>query len=298
MARSVAERRLVRLYRSMVRDLNALLMQAQEGTASAAFIQNQLRVLTRQLAALGQAEAAWVSETIPAEYRDSAGQAQLTLRRGDVPVLTSSFTGVDRRTVEALSSRVSDDLASVRNALGVGLALGSSQRLGAQAVEEVLRGDSRFITFRAGEARVRVPSGRMWRPDAYATMLSRTAVADSRRVAFRQRYLQNGVDRVVVVANGTTHDVCAAWEGVSLSLTGATEGLPTVADAAAAGLFHPNCAHRYVVDRRAEAEPAALPAELPPEDRALPILGRAAPRRSRRVPSTQARQSRRPAARR
>ena len=64
-------------------------------------------------------------------------------------------------------------------------------------------------------------------------------------------------------------DACARWEGRLVSITGATKGLPTLADAEADGLFHPNCVHRieYVDDdelpelMRREAERRAAEAD-------------------------------------
>lgn len=46
-------------------------------------------------------------------------------------------------------------------------------------------------------------------------------------------------------------EVCKKWRGQYLSITGATAGLPTLADAQGEGLFHPNCIHRleYVTKR-------------------------------------------------
>ena len=46
-------------------------------------------------------------------------------------------------------------------------------------------------------------------------------------------------------------EVCQKWRGQYLSITGATKGFPTLADAQGEGLFHPNCIHRleYVTKR-------------------------------------------------
>ena len=43
--------------------------------------------------------------------------------------------------------------------------------------------------------------------------------------------------------SGHCCDKCAVWENRLLSISGATKGLPTVDDAIAEGLFHPNCTH-------------------------------------------------------
>ena len=63
----------------------------------------------------------------------------------------------------------------------------------------------------------------------------------------RQEYFdtcaENGADVVAVTVSGHCCDKCAVWENRLLSISGATKGLPTVDEATAAGLFHPNCTH-------------------------------------------------------
>lgn len=265
--------RITELYRAVTRDLSVMLAGARAG-ASEGFVRAQLAALARQVQRLGPEEAAWIQENVPAEYRAAASQAHLTLRQADVTLAVTRFTGVDQRAVRALATRISTDLADIRNAIGRGLVL-QDPRLGVRAVRDVLSNSNRYVEYRGGIPRVRTPSGQMWRVDAYASMLSRTAIADSRRVGFRQRYVQNGQDRVRVVEAGTVHDICLVWEGEILSLTGATNGLPTVDDAMAAGLFHPNCRHRYVID----TGPADAPTDeellaAAPLDEPFPTLGR------------------------
>lgn len=53
----------------------------------------------------------------------------------------------------------------------------------------------------------------------------------------------SGHDLVSVSAGTESCPLCTPWEGRVLSISGNTEGYPTVADARAAGLFHPNCTH-------------------------------------------------------
>lgn len=270
---------LVAAYRVLMRRLNRLARRAEArgATGTEAYIRLQLREIRAALQQAEQAEQALVGEALPGQYERSAAAAQLSLEQVEAAVLEGSFTGVDRAAIRFMQERTSERLVGVREALTEGLALGSPPREAARAIQAAIEGDSELVCVVAGQLKVLTPSGKFWDPAAYSRMLGRTAVADVRRVAFRQRYLQNGVDVVKVVANGSVHDVCQRWEGEQLSLTGATPGLPTVEDARAAGLFHPNCRHRYVVDRKALRE-APVPeesVEVPPPTPALPILGRA-----------------------
>ena len=243
------ETQLAALYAGIARRMVAMFREVKRRGAegSAVFIAAQAQQLALDLDQLDADSAAWLRSQIPEQYARSAGQAQLTLNRAGVPIAEAGFTGFDTRAIVALEARLSGDLARVRAAIGTGLALGGPPRDTARAIAAGLEEEG-LVQFRRGRPRVQVPSGRFWDVEAYSKMLGRTVVADTRRVAFRERYLSNGIDLVVVVANGTRHPTCAAWEGVTLSLTGSTPGFPTVNDARAAGLFHPQCRHRYVVD--------------------------------------------------
>lgn len=228
----------------------------------------QLREITEEMRGL----EAQHGRDVRRQYRVSAGAANADLEARNL-LLRPGFTEFDRRALRALVERVSSNLGGVRRVLEQGLVLGDP-RLAVPAVEAAIRGDNRLVASRPDGVKVRVPSGKFWDPTAYSRMLARTAIADARRVSFRQRYLTNGVDVVRVVPNGTTHDVCARWEGRLLSLTGATPGIPTVAEAQAAGLFHPQCRHRYVVAvGEVQPEDAALRAAALQPEPVRPTLG-------------------------
>lgn len=89
--------------------------------------------------------------------------------------------------------------------------------------------------------------GREWETDTYLQMNTRTnsmtvyndMIADTCARA-------TGSDLVRISDDGRTADscdACARWAGRIVSLTGATKGFPTLADARADGMFHPNCIH-------------------------------------------------------
>lgn len=266
------EAELASLYRRLARRLVSLAAAART-PGRRRFLAGQVRELAEMTMELGEQQRNWVLQNVPAQYIRAARQAQFTLEEGGLPVLESRFTGADRIASRALANRVSTDLSNVRDALMVGLQL-QDPREAAGAIESALEGDNRLVRLDGGRVAVLTPDGRFWRPEAYSRLLARTAIADARRVAFRQRYLSNGVDVVRVVRNGTTHDVCRRWEDVTLSLTGETAGMPTVADARAAGLWHPNCAHRYVVDVDRPQPGVPLGGlDVPAPEQPRPILG-------------------------
>lgn len=89
-------------------------------------------------------------------------------------------------------------------------------------------------------------------------MLVRTNLAALTRAQQVKTLTENGRDLARISdESADSCDVCSEWGGRIVSLTGATKGYPTLAEAKAAGVFHPNCTHRLEVVTQAEldAEP-------------------------------------------
>lgn len=101
----------------------------------------------------------------------------------------------------------------------------------------------------------------------YCEMLTRTSTAQIYHQGKSNEYLAHGEDLVLVTHHVPTCKKCAPWGGKVLSLTGETPGYPTMDDARAAGLFHPNCRHTYslfqegIDDELVRAEEYYLPME-------------------------------------
>jgi hypothetical protein len=236
------------------------------------YLARQIPFILRELGKLDVFAKRWAARQIAAAYKAGARAAQVELARAGMAGRTSAFSGFDSAAAAAMVARTSANLSNVVTALVQGL-LGGERPTTAQAVRlmrEALAGDNRLVNVVGRGLSVRVPSGRYWDAAKYARMEGVTATNDSLRVARRSRYLQHGVDVVVVTSTGSSHEPCIRWEGRQLSLTGATPGLPTPADARADGLWHPNCQHSYVVDSSAEQPGGDLVQEEEPN---FPTLG-------------------------
>lgn len=87
-------------------------------------------------------------------------------------------------------------------------------------------------------------AGKTWNADSYFGMLNRTLHSNVARETYNSTVVDAGFDLVQVNGRSTYPDSpCIPFEGEILSLTGATKGYTTVAEAEAAGLHHPNCVH-------------------------------------------------------
>jgi hypothetical protein len=82
-----------------------------------------------------------------------------------------------------------------------------------------------------------------WELDRYTEMLIRTKAVEARNRGLVNRVVENDYDLVQVSDHFNECELCHPWEGKILSLTGRTSGYPTLDEATAAGLFHPNCRH-------------------------------------------------------
>lgn len=87
-------------------------------------------------------------------------------------------------------------------------------------------------------------AGKTWNSDSYFGMLNRTLHSNVARETYNSTVVDAGFDLVRVDGRSTyPNSPCIPFEGEVLSLTGATKGYTTMADAEAAGLHHPNCIH-------------------------------------------------------
>jgi len=89
-------------------------------------------------------------------------------------------------------------------------------------------------------------AGRKWDSKVYLDMLTHTVMSSTLNEVYSNTLVNEGHDLVKVSHSGAI-DACKHWEGVVLSLTGATTGYPTVVEATATGeVFHPRCRHRLL----------------------------------------------------
>lgn len=176
------------------------------------------------------------------------------LLTSSVRAVETGFTNINQSAVEAL---VSDAQKSFGDALST--VNRSARQIFNKATQQAIKDrlasgeiapldrvkiatDIKQIISDQGVAALTDRSGRQWTLDRYAEMLTRTKIVEARNTGLSNKLAENGYDLVQVSSHGAK-DVCGDWEGKILSLNGRTEGYPTVDEATADGLFHPNCEH-------------------------------------------------------
>lgn len=81
--------------------------------------------------------------------------------------------------------------------------------------------------------------------EAYVDSMARSTLRDARITAISQRTIENGGDLVKVTSHPNPSPLCSPWQGKILSVSGKTEGYPTLQEAinGGKGLFHRYCRH-------------------------------------------------------
>ncbi len=97
-------------------------------------------------------------------------------------------------------------------------------------------------------------AGRRWGLPEYADMAMRTGIQRAALAATVSSMQRWGMDLCFVNKHMGCCPKCAKWQGVILSLRG-TGGHPSLDDAMADGLFHPNCGHVLQVYLEGYSEP-------------------------------------------
>jgi hypothetical protein len=88
-------------------------------------------------------------------------------------------------------------------------------------------------------------AGRKWDAAKYAEMFARTEMMNTYNQGVVNQMLHRGADLGQITSYPSCEcDICKAWEGKIVSLTGKNPDYPALDDAYADGVFHPNCKHR------------------------------------------------------
>ena len=138
---------------------------------------------------------------------------------------------------------IKSDVAFIRQASADVFRLAGVNGMTAEQTKEMLLGK---ILTRPEKFQFVDAGGHVWDNESYCKMLSRTVLLNAGRQSYFDACAANGNDVVRVTVSGNPCPACAVWENRLLSISGATEGLPTVEQATAAGLCHPNCTHSFV----------------------------------------------------
>jgi hypothetical protein len=92
-------------------------------------------------------------------------------------------------------------------------------------------------------------AGKQWNIVSYVEMLGQLVTREAMIEGTEIRALEHEQDLVQITDEYTSYtcENCLDWKGQIVSLTGKTPGYPTLDDARAGGIFHPNCIHNIQI---------------------------------------------------
>jgi hypothetical protein len=196
----------------------------------------------------------WCEEAIPLVYIAGAEAADAQMKKAGVQMTASAgFGGIHQQAAQVLAEAAYNRLEDVVSFIG----RRTEDIYRTLALENVRGSVAGYKTWQKvaetyreqlaeqGITGFRDKANREWNMRSYADMVSRTTTMEAHLEGTKNRIVETGHDLVKVSTHAGACEKCQPWEGKILSLTGKTEGYPTLQEAKEAGLFHPNCGHAY-----------------------------------------------------
>lgn len=190
-----------------------------------------LATVTQALTRAAQAGAAAGARDVPVsrELGQRGQQAVAALVEETVGRTSRTHSAILRQTVDVYRTVIAE-------ASGLPLTGARTRRDAAQSALDRFadRGVAGFVD----------RAGRRWDLASYTEMALRTSVGRAQVHGALDRFAEGDRDLVLVSVSPEPCPVCTPWEDQILSISGADERYPSVADAEGDGLLHPNCTHR------------------------------------------------------
>lgn len=239
-------------YREAEAEITMRLLQANLTDWQRARAAQQLAAIEDTLVELGEVTQTWRETHLGAIYRESLSEADTALQAAGKQLPMEEFAALHTQSIEMIGENLAVNLAEVRTmtwhriqepfrqaglaAIQKATMLGETRKQATQRMLDELteNGISSFTD--AG--------GKTWNLGTYAEMHARTSSMEATNLATENRMAEVGEDLVKITSHAGACPLCIPWEGKVLSLSGGSDEYPSVDEARAAGLFHPNCAHR------------------------------------------------------
>lgn len=262
-------KRLLSLYKEAFTDILNELLQVAGKDISELTVKEETAILAqiaRRLEELEEENKKWVKEEITKAF--IVGQASSLTQLGYAASLEQAMKQVttsaySKRTLEAIMADTFNDLLyatqntnkrtkklvkdtfsmafrqkRIQNTGRRELTKEISQTLSKQFIKEQLRND--------GFVGIVDSANRKWTLNNYVKMATQTKIQDT----FRQGVVFEAIERghdLAYISDHNAKDACSKFEGLVISLTGQTEGYPSLDDIKGhfgSDIFHPFCKHK------------------------------------------------------
>jgi len=268
--------RLIKFYEQAEREiLNQINRALLRGNQTEYLVQMK-RNVEAILQQLKEGSRTWCEQAIPRVYTEGLNNADAMLKDIGASVSTG-FGGIHQQAAQVLAENAFQRFEDVAQVIGrqvndiyreLALENVRGSVVGYDTWKQVARRFREQLAER-GVTGFKDRTGRIWNMRTYTEMVARTTTMEAHLQGTANRLVEQGHDLVKVSTHLGACELCQPWQGKILSITGKTPGYPTLEEAKAAGLFHPNCRHAYglyiELDKeikeleREEREPDQLP---------------------------------------
>ena len=244
--------RLVKFYeqaeREILDQLNRALLRGNK-TEYLAQMKKNIEAILQQLR---EGNRTWCSEAIPRVYSQGLYSADAMLKDIGATV-KAGFGAIHQQAAQVLAENAYQRFEDVAQVIGRQV----NDIYRELALENVRGTVVGYDTWKQTAKRYREQlaergvtgfkdrSGKMWNMRTYTEMHARTVCMEAHLQGTANRLVEQGHDLIKVSTHRGACPLCTPFEGKILSITGKTPGYPTLEEAKAAGLFHPNCRHAY-----------------------------------------------------
>lgn len=268
--------RLIKFYeqaeREILNRLNRALLRGNK-TEYLAQMKKNIEAILQQLR---DGNRTWCSEAIPRVYSEGLKNADIMLK--DVGTsISAAFGSIHQQAAQVLAENAYQRFEDVVQVIGrqandiyreLALENVRGTVVGYDTWKQIARRFREQLAER-GVTGFKDRSGKTWNMRTYTEMVARTTTAEAYLQGTANRLVEQGHDLVKVSTHRGACELCQPWQGKILSITGKTEGYPTMEEAKAAGLFHPNCRHAYglYIDLDKEIEELESELDLTPKEK-------------------------------
>jgi hypothetical protein len=254
---SAPEQRLVGIYQRAYADILCTIERKTAKGSLAAYERAVLVDVHRVLERLGVDMRSWATEEIPKLHLASAEHVyEAFIEAGaDVPAFSTSFASIHQASVRVLADNVATQLLTAHGVVGRRVE-GAIRQIqleviaGKQAAGLTVKDAQRRLVGRLGDEGLTCFTdsvGRQWRLDKYANMAARTVTREATNLGLMDQLRDMGRDLVQMSTHYASCEVCAPYAGRVFSLTGRTEGYPSLLMVpgfrSGYQVIHPNCEH-------------------------------------------------------
>lgn len=260
--------RLARLYMQAELEILRELDRAMARGLETRYLRGLLENVQAIIEDLVTGSRTWCEQAIPRVYVAGAEAADVQVKAIGRQV-GIGFGAVHQQAVKVLADATFQRLTDAAGLIGrrvedvyrrTALEATRQSIIGAKTWQQVAR-DYQAQLRAEGITSFRDAAGRHWNMRTYSEMVARTTTMEAHIQGTGNRLLEHGHDLVRVSTHLGACKKCQPWQGRLLSLTGRTPGYPTMDEARAAGLFHPNCRHAYGLYLDLDSEIARLERE-------------------------------------